>query len=404
MQSGRFEEAITGFRTLLATNPGDVHSMICLAATLGTVGQTRQANEMLQRYCQACPFSPGGEIRRNRVSVMGLRGMRDADYTLRKKAGKYSPRLRGGHFSTNDLLDTDHCNLVFHNIYDQTILQRKLTPYFDIIVNVIACADRMARVLDVAQQFVNAYPGKPVINPPALVMRTCRDENCQRLGSIDGVKFPLTVRAHYDGYSSSSLLELSLSTGLAFPMILRPTNTHTGNRVSLVCNQAEFTAYFQSTSGAGEYYVIEYVESADPDGLHNKMRVLCVDGRFYPVACLFSTKWNIHARDRYGEMLESAELQAREERWLADLPTALGAANMNRLEQVREVVKLDFFGIDFCLREDGSMLIFECNAAMRHNFSHARQFPYIRSHLEKVSQAFNTMVLQRATSATNLQA
>ena len=59
-------------------------------------------------------------------------------------------------------------------------------------------------------------------------------------------------------------------------------------------------------------------------------------------------------------------------------------------------LRLDFFGIDFTVLEDGRLFIFELNAAMRHNFDHAPAFPYTWPHLRAISQAFHAMAESRA--------
>ncbi|MEL6854810.1 MAG: hypothetical protein AAFO83_06835, partial [Cyanobacteria bacterium J06607_13] len=73
----------------------------------------------------------------------------------------------------------------------------------------------------------------------------------------------------------------------------------------------------------------------------------------------------------------------------------LGEENIARLYRIRDLVQLDFFGIDFTVLSDNRLFIFELNAAMRHNFDHAKNFPYTEPHLRRVSDAFAAMVKAR---------
>ena len=68
---------------------------------------------------------------------------------------------------------------------------------------------------------------------------------------------------------------------------------------------------------------------------------------------------------------------------------------MDALHRISEVTSLDFFGIDFCVLPDDRLLVFEANAAMRHNFDHVAAFPYTKPHLDRISTAFTNMVLRR---------
>ncbi|OZH55902.1 hypothetical protein AFK68_01615 [Hydrocoleum sp. CS-953] len=85
-------------------------------------------------------------------------------------------------------------------------------------------------------------------------------------------------------------------------------------------------------------------------------------------------------------------MQAAEKSFLGDPYSYFGAENFNKLYQIRDLVGLDFFGIDLTILPDGTLFIFELNAAMRHNFDHAKNFPYTEPHLKRISHAFNAMV------------
>ena len=46
------------------------------------------------------------------------------------------------------------------------------------------------------------------------------------------------------------------------------------------------------------------------------------------------------------------------------MPTALGERAMAARDEIRSKIGLDYFGVDFALAADGSVLLFEANAAM----------------------------------------
>lgn len=87
--------------------------------------------------------------------------------------------------------------------------------------------------------------------------------------------------------------------------------------------------------------------------------------------------------------------QYEEKSFLNNPLSYLGSENFNKLCKIRDLIGLDFFGIDFTILPDGKLFIFELNAAMRHNFDHAKNFPYTEPHLKRISEAFDTMVQRR---------
>jgi hypothetical protein len=95
-------------------------------------------------------------------------------------------------------------------------------------------------------------------------------------------------------------------------------------------------------------------------------------------------------------MSSTPSTQEDEKRYLQDPEAYLGPKAFRALHAIRDAIGLDFFGIDFTLDPEGNVLVFEANAAMRHNFDHAANFPYTRPYLERISEAFANMVDRRA--------
>lgn len=93
-------------------------------------------------------------------------------------------------------------------------------------------------------------------------------------------------------------------------------------------------------------------------------------------------------------------MRHEEKRYLRDPQDYLGSAAFRALHDVLGAIDLDFFGIDFTLGRDGSLVVFEANATMRHNFDNAEAFPYTRPYLETISAAFKEMVERRLSPRT----
>ena len=63
-------------------------------------------------------------------------------------------------------------------------------------------------------------------------------------------------------------------------------------------------------------------------------------------------------------MADQPDHRAEEARFLADMPAALGDKAMTALKRIRDVLGLDYAGVDFGLGRDGDLLLFEANATM----------------------------------------
>lgn len=370
------------------------HDMLLLSSCLKwEAADHGGAQEALRTLAQHHPFLFPKRQDAVKPTVLRLRGFKNIKYVLRGGVGRYAPRLQGGHFSVTHFLDKRHFNVVSANVFDEAAPWPEGKPLPDVVLNCVACADRMKDSLKALEGFLKAHPDLPVINHPANVLKTSREENYRRLGAIEGVVFPNTVRL--EAGSADAALAAIKAGGFTYPLILRPTETHTGVDVAKVEDEAGVHRYFESAQPDRAYYIIQFHDLRDSAGRYRKSRTFCIDGTYYPVASLVHDDWNVHSGDRYAVMADDDASQAAERDYLANFTDWLGAENIKRLHQARDLMELEFFGVDFCKLPDGRLFIFECNAAMRHNYDHAGAFPYTEPYLDKVSSAFDAMLKAR---------
>ena len=67
------------------------------------------------------------------------------------------------------------------------------------------------------------------------------------------------------------------------------------------------------------------------------------------------------------------------------------------MRQIRDVIGLDYFGIDCALDRDGAVVVFEVNASM---LVHGRnqQFPYKTEAVERIKRAFHGLLKRLAAA------
>lgn len=323
--------------------------------------------------------------------VFFLDAVKDRTTGLIKRLRRY------GHFSVREFLARDKFNVIHYNLLSGVRPPFEALPRVDIILNTASDADACATVLPWMTEVLHRFEGIPVVNAPDRVLETTRDKNDLRLGQVPGVRFPRTRKLRYQNDPESFLASLS-DSGFTFPVILRVPGTQTGVTAKKLENKSEAIAYLESKPGADEFYAIEYIDCGDRLGRYTKSRCFFIDGKFFPIAALTSDEWQIHSCDRYQVMDKQEEPRERERLYLENPEKFLGSQVFSALHRVRDVIDLDFFGIDFTVVDGNQLVIFEANAAMRHNFDHAENFPYTRPYLEAATRAFDDMIRRMAVS------
>jgi hypothetical protein len=223
------------------------------------------------------------------------------------------------------------------------------------IVNAIGDADKAAAALAQAEILVSSTPAR-VINPPARVRQTGRDDLARLCHGIDGLVSPLIRRM-----SRASLLA---AQDLVFPLLLRAPGFHTGRHLTRVETWAGLAPAMVEMPG-DTLFVIEPLEARGPDGMSRKYRVMLVGGRLYPWHLAISPQWKVHYYT--AAMAETPAFRDEEARFLCDMEGVLGPRAMAALRALGERLGLDYAGVDFALGPDGSVLVFEANATMTIN-------------------------------------
>lgn len=399
LNGGRFSLAIPAYEALVRGVPGNLPASKALSCLLEEQGETEKSEQALKAAVEASPYQLEDKFRVELPVIIRTQGYKSRDPSVIRELNYYQAKLAGGHFSLRHLLDTEKVNVIVKNLYDDSLSLAFPAPPFRLLLNNISVPERMEDALKALIEFLKKYPDVPVINHPAAVMMSTRENNYRRFSELDGIIFPQTFGFSFDGNVMEEIIDHIENEGIEFPMILRPDNSHTGEGVALVEDKACFRAQLD-TMGSGSYYAIAYHDLADKNGLYNKIRTFCIDGEYYPVANLHHDDWNVHSGNRYSVMDKDTYLQDKEKAYLKDMTSYVGRDIMERLERIREIMDLDFFGIDFTIAPEGQLFIFEGNAAMRHNFDHIESFPYTEPSLRNITDAFNSMVHRRLASST----
>lgn len=380
--------------------PLGTEALKILAALLRRAGDTDRARRCITAMVQLKPISPPRRSYPDRPNILRLRSVEKSYFGIKtnRKTGLRYCWLKGGHFSTQNLIDRDRFNIYVATILGDNPLKSDALPDVNLFVNGVSCADLDPVGLDNVEAFLANFPEIPVINPPHKVRRTTRAENARRLGVLPNVILPQAELFLLDG-AVQAIADRVEASGLDYPIVVRHRGTQTGQTVEKIDSRSALVEWLSAQPPDIEFYAIAYIDCRWPDGYYHKTRVFFIDGELFPVAGLSSDTWQIHSGDRYRIMSSTPSTQADEQRFLQDPTTYLGQKAIDALHAIRDTIDLDFFGIDFTLDSEGNVIVFEANAAMRHNFDHATNFPYTRPPLERVSAAFSAMLDRRIASA-----
>ena len=223
------------------------------------------------------------------------------------------------------------------------------------LVNHMADADFYGAALGQATTIVEST-GFPCFNDPRAISALRRDRLPDLLAGIAGVTVPRCFKIR-----PGSLEELAAAVranGLAYPVIARLSATHGGKTQTLVQDEAEWARLNAIPWGGRELYVTQFHDCLDPDGFYRKQRVAIVGDRILPRHGAGGRSWSVDAVEKLPDFLEE------ELAWPPAFERTVLPVVESRVREILSRVKLDYFGIDYCLRPDGTMVIFEVSAAM----------------------------------------
>lgn len=256
----------------------------------------------------------------------------------------------------------------------------------DVVFNTLGEADKHGGQFDNVAA-VCARLGKPVLNPPAAILRTGRDQAPVLFGDIPDMVTP-PVRWTTPG-------ELG-ATAIDHPQLVRPAGDHGGDNLVLLRNDADRDAYLQTPPPAGARLLLtRFHDFRSPDGGWRKYRLIFVDRKIYPYHLAIGEDWLVHYWR--ADMSIAPWKKAEEEGFMADWRAVFGERAARAAETAAQRLDLDYAGMDCALLADGQLLLFEANACMHvHLDEPAAAFPYKHRHVPAIRAAFSAMVRERA--------
>jgi glutathione synthase/RimK-type ligase-like ATP-grasp enzyme len=376
LRANRHREARGHYETALRLDPDYAPAHQGLGAVLADIGDRPSAQAHFRRG-----------FRDHAVSTLPYRGTEPPVRLLQLVSSG------GGNIPTAAFLDD--CTYLTSVVIADHLDPRAPLPPHQLIFNAIGDADLCRPALEAAIRLI-ARSKAPVINDPYAVMQSGRIDNAKRLGAIAGVVTARTVALARDTLAGADGAASLASEGFAFPLLLRSPGYHTGRHFVLVETAADLPAAAVGLPG-DELLAIEYLDARGEDGSARKYRVMMIDGTIFPLHLAISRNWKVHYFT--SDMAEEPGHRSEEARFLKDMPSALGDTAMAALERIRDALGLDYAGVDFALRADGELLLFEANATMViAPLSQDERWAYRRDAIGKILDAVAAMIAARSAA------
>jgi len=268
----------------------------------------------------------------------------------------------------------------------------------------IAISDSSANhgLLETLAQAVPHW-SRPVLVRPEGIMRTSRENAYALLKDAPGVYVPPTAQTTRQALEAlcSGLGDLqNVLPGGAFPIIIRPLDSHAGHGLEKVADVAALAQYL-AASAESDFFIASFIDYSGSDGLYRKYRVVLIDGVPFAGHMGVSSHWMIHYLN--AGMVESAEKRAEEEAFMRDFDTGFAKRQRLGLQSVHERFGLEYLVMDCAETPDGALFVFEVDAgAVVHSMDPPDMFGYKVPAMQKIFDAFRAL-LQRTAAAPGIR-
>jgi glutathione synthase/RimK-type ligase-like ATP-grasp enzyme len=272
-------------------------------------------------------------------------------------------------------------------------------PEHDVLFVAVGESEATHALLEELKPVIEGWP-RPVLNPPGRIMRTSRDGAYALLHDAPGIVMPPSLRierADLERLGHGDLRLEELLPGAAFPLIVRPVDSHAGHDLAKLDAPQEIAAYLADLAET-RFFLSPFMDYRDADGLYRKYRVVLIGGRAYAGHMGISDHWMIHYLN--AGMRESAAKRAEEARFMERFEEDFARRHAAAIEAINQRLELDYLVIDCAETESGELLIFEVDTgAIVHSMDPSDLFPYKLPAMRKVFEAFRALLAERVGRA-----
>ncbi|WP_407276324.1 RimK family alpha-L-glutamate ligase [Halothiobacillus sp. DCM-1] len=231
----------------------------------------------------------------------------------------------------------------------------------------------------------------PVLNHPARLQRTERDQASACLANLPGVLMPRNLAVSRTALAeiAQGAISAQATFALDFPLIIRPLDSHAGRDLARLDTLAALSDYL-AAHPQPDFFVAPFIDYRSADGQYRKFRIALVRGQAFAAHLAIRDHWMIHYLN--AGMYENAAKRAEEAAFMAGF-SDFAARHREALAAIAERMGLEYVCFDGAELPDGRLLIFEIDHVMVvHAMDPIDLFPYKPAAIQKIMEAFRQLL------------
>ncbi len=270
------------------------------------------------------------------------------------------------------------------------------SPIPDLVINNVASGEvasdsEISPQVDKCIGFWQRY----CINKPKDVRATARDNLAGDLSKSQRVIVPKT--RYYKAPDDIDKTVDEVESEFDYPVIFRAPFFQDGANMHLVGNREEAIELVPRL-GSG-FFAIEFINNLHKNNMYRKMRGAFIEEDFFMVRVDYGPDWMIHGHRNKPHRIEfyneNPQYLEEEIAICKDPASEFGKPVMRALRELRSTVKLDYFGVDFDITEDGKLIVYEANAAMNFLSKGGAVHPHPKESGDALTKRFTQLLMSR---------
>ncbi len=257
--------------------------------------------------------------------------------------------------------------------------------HYDMVMLAVGESDRNKPLLQQLDQQLQHCP-IPIINQAKYIMQTTREGAASAFKDCQNLMMPMATRI-----CRKDVQAMSQDQHAAFPMIIRPVQSHSGHGLVRLDNPQSIPAYLAEQAQDSLFYTSPYMDYRSDDGQFRKYRVVLIQGRPFLAHLAISSNWLVHYLN--AEMVDNAQKRIEEGEAMQHFDDVFGKKHALAFQAMYEALPLDYLIIDCAETHDGQLLIFEVDtSAIVHDMDPIDIFPYKKLQTRKIFEEFQAML------------
>ena len=366
-------------RNRLLQNPFDAAALLDMSALLLIIGKKDESLQAQNAALELCKAYHLRKCHNGGLRVLAV--------------------VAPGDFMSNTpfefLLENSGFNLILFYV-DENTCDLNSMPDNDIVLMAISESASNNGILSKVDKLLKNWHGPIINNQPERILQLTRDGVADQFRTATQIVVPTTLRKSRqeilaDPFNKVAKI-LAEENGC---YLIRPVDTHAGEGFQKIRSQSELTHYLNENYSEC-FYLSQFVDYQNGDGLYRKYRIAFIDGRPYPSHMAISSHWMVHYLN--SDMALHETRRKEEEKWF-ECFAAFEKNHAAALHEISSIISLEYFVIDCAILPSGHILLFEADVGMIvHDMDPIDLYPYKKAAMKKLFIAFQSFIERKVNN------